>query len=60
MIFKKPEPSMKIVHLHVILNIILNHTGVKVFNISDNKAVMINKLMENLGTISVLIIQSTV
>ena len=39
-------------HLNAISNLILIHTGVKVFNNSDNKSTKINKLLENIGTTS--------
>ena len=52
--FKSPEECMKLVHdeLNLIGNLIQTYTGVKVFNISDLKAVKINKLLGNLQTSS--------
>ena len=52
--FKSPKQCMKLVHdeLNLIGNLIQTYTGVKVFNISDLKAVKINKLLGNLQTSS--------
>ena len=51
---QKPDSCLKMTHDHLnaISNLLLVHTGVKVFNVSDNKATKINKLLENLGTAS--------
>ena len=51
---KHPQECMKIVvdELNLIGNLIQTYTGIKVFNISDNKALKINKLMANLQTSS--------
>ena len=51
---QKPDACLKMTHDHLneISNLILIHTGVKVFNNSDNKPTKINKLLENIGTTS--------
>ena len=52
--FQKPDACLKMTHDHLnaISNLITIHTGVKVFNHSDNKSTKINKLLENIGTAS--------
>ena len=52
--FQKPDACLKMTHDHLnaISNLITSHTGVKVFNHSDNKSTKINKLLENIGTAS--------
>ena len=52
--FQKPDACLKMTHYHLnaISNLITIHTGVKVFNHSDNKSTKINKLLENIGTAS--------
>ena len=52
--FQNPDACLKMTHDHLnaISNLILVHTGVKVFNNSDNKSTKINKLLENIGTTS--------
>ena len=49
---QKPDACLKMTHDHLnaISNLITIHTGVKVFNYSDNKSTKINKLLENIGT----------
>ena len=51
---KHPEECMKMVvdELNLIGNLIQTYTGIKIFNISDNKTFKINKLMANLQTSS--------
>ena len=51
---KHPQEWMKMVvdELNLIGNLIQTYTGIKVFNVSDNKALKINKLMANLQTSS--------
>ena len=51
---KHPKECMKMVvdELNLIGNLIQTYTGIKVFNISDNKTLKINKLMANLQTSS--------
>ena len=51
---KHPQECMKMVvdKLNLIGNLIQTYTGIKVFNVSDNKALKINKLMANLQTSS--------
>ena len=52
--FQKPDACLKMTHDHLnaISSLITRHTGVKVFNHSDNKSTKINKLLENIGTAS--------
>ena len=52
--FQKPDACLKMTHDHLnaISNLITSHTGVKVFNHSDNKSTKINKLFENIRTAS--------
>ena len=52
--FQKPDAYLKMTHDHLnaISNLITSHTGVKVFNHSDNKSTKIIKLLENIGTAS--------
>ena len=52
--FQNPDACLKMTHDHLnaISNLILIHTGVKVFNTSDNKSTKINKLLDNIGTTS--------
>ena len=51
---KDPTECMKMVvdELNLIGNLIQTYTGIKVFNVSDNKSIKINKLMTNLQTSS--------
>ena len=51
---KHPKECMKMVvdELNLIGNLIQTYTGIKVFNVSDNKTLKINKLMANLQTSS--------
>ena len=51
---KHPKYCMKMVvdGLNLIGNLIQTYTGIKVFNVSDNKSIKINKLMANLQTSS--------
>ena len=51
---KHPKECMKMVvdKLNLIGNLIQTYTGIKVFNVSDNKTLKINKLMVNLQTSS--------
>ena len=51
---KYPKECMKMVvdELNLIGNLIQTYTGIKVFNVSDNKTIKINKLMANLQTSS--------
>ena len=51
---KDPKECMKMVvdELNLIGNLIQTYTGIKVFNVSDNKSIKINKLMANLQTSS--------
>ena len=44
--------KMVVEELNLIGNLIQTYTGIKVFNVSDNKALKINKLMANLQTSS--------
>ena len=51
---KDPKECMKMVvnELNLTGNLIQTYTGIKVFNVSDNKSIKINKLMANLQTSS--------
>ena len=51
---KDPKECKKMVvdELNLIGNLIQTYTGIKVFNVSDNKTIKINKLMTNLQTSS--------